>query len=226
VILNNEGHDSLAAGSLTSARQRFEAALALAPRYGEAKLNLAAALHRAGEDNAAAALYGEVITENPRRSDLLAAAHYGLGEIDLQANAWPSAIEHFTQAERHDSSRAEYPNNLAYALTQAGRTADALAILRVAQVRFPGEAALLKNAALAWFQAGRFDSALAAANSAVRLRPIYPAAWSLKVRSEAALGDLAAARTSLNTLRTLDPDPATLRESETAVLEASPSGQR
>jgi Flp pilus assembly protein TadD len=220
VILNNEGHDSLSAGNLAGARNLFQSALALAPRYGEAKLNLATTLHRGGDDNRAASLYGEVVAENHRRPDLMAEAHYGLGEIDLQAGAWQSAIEHLDRAARADTTRVEYRNNLAFALTQAGRTSEALAVLRSAQRLFPGEATLLKNAALAWFQAGAFDSARAAASEAVRLRPVYPAAWSLKVRSEAALGDLAAARASLEALRHLGPDPTTLAEAESAVREA------
>jgi Tfp pilus assembly protein PilF len=220
VTLNNQGHDSLGVGNLAAARSLFESALALAPRYAEAKLNLATVLHRGGDDNRAAALYGQVVAEN-RRPDLLAEAHYGLGEIDLQAGAWPSAIEHLARAARADTTRVEYPNNLGFALAQAGRTSEALATLRPAQRRFPGEATLLKNAALAWFQAGIFDSARAAASEAVRLRPVYPAAWSLKARSEAALGDLAAARASLAALRRLGPDPTTLAEAESAVREAA-----
>src|SRR6185436_10333820 len=104
VALNNVGHDSLAAGNLAFARQQFDAALAIAPRYAEAKLNLANALTREGEVDRAAALYGEVLTENPKRAELLAAAHYGLGELDLQAGAWPSAITHLGEAARMDSS--------------------------------------------------------------------------------------------------------------------------
>jgi tetratricopeptide (TPR) repeat protein len=220
VIVNNEGHDSLSAGRLDSARRRFETALRLAPRYGEAKLNLAAAMHRMGDDNRAARLYAEVIAEHRRRPELLAAAHYGLGEIDLQSEAWPSAIEHLTEASRLDSTRVEYPNNLSFALSRAGHADRALATVRAAQARFPGEAALLKNAALAWFQVGRYDSALAAANEAVRLRPLYPAAWLIKERSEIALGDVATARSSLQTLRSLDADAGMLAEGEAALREA------
>lgn len=221
VVLNNEGHDSLAAGKLDPARRRFESALKLVPRYSEAKLNLAAALHRTGEDNKAAALYGEVIAADRRRPDLLAAAHYGLGEIDLQSEAWPSAIEHLAEASRLDSTRVEYPNNLSFALTRAGHPDQALATVRAALARFPGEAALLKNAALAWFQVGRYDSAYAAASEAVRLRPLYPAAWLIKERAEVALGDVDSARESFKTLLTLGADPGMVAEGEAALREAA-----
>jgi serine/threonine-protein kinase len=221
VAFDNQGHDSLRAGNLAAARERFEAALALAPRYPEAKLNLATVLQRLGEADRAAALYGEVIAQHRGRADLLAAAHYGLGEIDLQSHAWPSAIEHLAEAARRDPGRVEYPNNLGFALIQSGRTDDALATLRAARARFPGEATLLKNLALAWLRAGRPDSARAAASEAVRLRPAYAEAWSLKARGEAGLGDLAAARTSLETLRSLDPGATALAEAETAVREAA-----
>jgi len=220
VALNNEGHDSLVAGNATAARERFEAALALAPRYAEARLNLAAALDRAGDANGAAALYGDVIREHPRRPEILAAAHYGLGELDLQARAWPSAIAHLAEAARRDSARAEYPNNLGFALIQAGRTAEALDALRAARARFPAEAALHKNVALAWLAAGALDSALAAADHSVRLRPAYAAAWLVKLRCEAALGDRAAALASLEALRRLAPGDAALAEAATALAEA------
>ena len=223
VALNNEGHDSLAAGNLPAARQRFEAALAISPRYAEAKLNLANELTRAGEVDRAAALYGEVLAENPKHDELLAAAHYGLGELDLQAGAWPSAITHLGEAARMDSARAEYPNNLAFALIQSGRTDEALTVLRAAQARFPAEPALLKNAALAWFAAGEFDSALVAADRSVRLRPSYAAGWLVKLKCEAARGDRAAARASLEALRRLAPGDAMLAEAQAAIAEA-PAG--
>jgi Tfp pilus assembly protein PilF len=219
VVLNNEGHDSLTAGNLDAARKRFEAALERAPKYAESKLNLAVVFHREGDENRAAGLFGQVIAENPARHDWLAAAHYGMGEIDLQAEAWPSAVLHLTEAVRLDSTRVEYPNNLGFALAQSGRTDQALATLRAAQARFPGEATLTKNVALSWLKAGQFDSALVAANEAVRLRPDYPDAWLIKERSEAALGDHVAARASLQTLRSLAAEPAMIAEAEAALRE-------
>jgi len=160
-----------------------------------------------------------VILESPRRADLQAAAHYGLGEIDLQARAWPSAISHLREATRRDSSRVEYPNNLAYALIQSGRTTEALALLGLAQRRFPGEPALLKNAALAWYASGQFDSALVVADRCLRIRPTFATAWLVKLEAEAARGDRAAAHASLDALRRLAPDAATLTEAESALRE-------
>ena len=226
VALNNEGHDSLVAGHRAAARERFEAALEAAPRYGEAKLNLANVLHQTGEENAAARLYAQVLAENPKRTELLAAAHYGLGEMDLHAGAWPSATTHLREATERDSTRAEYPNNLAFALIQAGRAADALEVLRSARVRFPGEAALLKNTALAWFELGRADSARDAATEAVRLSPGFAAAWALRARSEAWLQDLPAARASLTALRNAGADSALVAQVEEAVRQASFAGPR
>ncbi|NOT35326.1 MAG: tetratricopeptide repeat protein [Candidatus Eisenbacteria bacterium] len=221
IALNNQGHDSLNSGRLQVARRHFQSALARSPRFAEAKLNLATVLHREGDDDAAAGLYGEVLREQPKRRELIAAAHYGLGEIDLQADAWPSAVAHLSAATLGDSARVEYPNNLAFALIRAGRTDEALATLRTAQQRFPGEPSLLKNAALAWFERARPDSALSAANAAVRLRPDFVAAWVLKTRSEAALGDLAAARASLATVERLGADESSVREAQDAVREAA-----
>ncbi len=221
VALVNEGHDSLSAGRPAAARSRFEAALRLAPRYGEAKLDLATVLAQQGERDRAAALDGQVIAENPRRAELRAAAEYGLGGIDLESGALGSAIAHLGRAARLDSARVEYPNNLGYALIAAGRTDEALATLRAARARFPGTAGLRKNEALAWFASARFDSAAAAAGEAVRLAPAHAEAWAIKARSEAALGDLRAAGTSLAALRGLQPPAALLSEVETAVRAAS-----
>lgn len=217
VAHNNAGHDSLASGNPAAARAEFEAALALAPHYAEPKLNLATALVRDGEVDRAAELYGDVLRENPRRDDLLAAAHYGLGELDLRARAWPSAVTHLREAARRDSTRAEYPNNLAFALVQAGRTDEALRTVREALARFPAEPALFKNGALAWFASGQFDSALAAADHSVRLRPAYVAAWLVKLRCEAARGDRVGAAASLEALRRLEPGAEVLAEAEAAL---------
>ncbi|MCC6348512.1 MAG: protein kinase [Candidatus Eisenbacteria bacterium] len=217
VSLNNQGHDSLMAGRVEVAKARFEAALAIAPRYAEAKLNLAAVLARAGSADRAAQRYAEVLRENPRRPGLLAAAHYGLGELDLRAHAWPGAVAHLQEASRLDSTRAEYPNNLGYALVQAGRTAEALSTLRAAQARFPAEPAPLKNIALAWLAGGAPDSGLVAADRAVRLRPTFAAGWLAKLQCEAALGERTAALASLETLRGLSPTDAELAEALTAI---------
>ena len=213
-------------GNRPAARARFEAALEAAPQYGEAKLNLANVLHQSGLEDEAARLYAQVLAENAKRTELLAAAHYGLGEMDLHAGAWPSATTHLREAAERDSTRAEYPNNLAFALIRAGRAADALEVLGAARARFPGEAALLKNTALAWFEVGRADSARDAATEAVRLDPGYAAAWSLKVRSEAWLQDLAAARASLEGLRHSGADAGTIAEAEEAVRQATFAGPR
>lgn len=228
VALNNEGHDSLAAGRLAAARQRFEAALALAPRYAEVKLNLAAVAGREGAPDRAASLYGDVIRENPGRADLLAVAHFGLGELDLGSAAWPSAIGHLREAARLDSARAEYPNNLAFALIRAGRAEEALAVLRPARLRFPAEPALLKNTARAWLAMGGLDSALAAATQSVRMRPDYVAGWLARLDCEVAMGDREAARASFEALGRLAPGDAALAEARSALatLERAGSGTR
>lgn len=224
VALNNEGHDSLAAGRLAAARERFESALALAPRYAEAKLNLATVAGREGAPDRAAALYGDVLRENPRRGDLLAVAHFGLGELDLGSGAWPSAIAHLREAARLDSARAEYPNNLAFALVRAGRAEEALAVLRPARARFPAEPALLKNTARAWLAMGAPDSALAAAGLAVRMRPAYEAGWLVRLECEVAKGDLEAARASFEALSRLAPGEAMLAAARSALAAAAPAG--
>ncbi len=224
VALNNEGHDSLAAGRLAAARRRFEEALVLAPRYAEAKLNLAIVAGREGAPDRAAALYGEVLREHPRRGDLLAVAHFGLGELDLGSGAWPSAIAHLSEASRLDSARAEYPNNLAFALVRAGRADEALAVLRPARARFPAEPALLKNTALAWLAMGAPDSALAAADLAVRMRPAYAAGWLVRLECEVAMGDREAARASFEALGRLAPGEAMLAEARSALAAAAPAG--
>jgi tetratricopeptide (TPR) repeat protein len=186
VALNNEGLDSLRSGNLVAAQARFGSALAISRNYPEAKLNLAIVLQRSDRADSAARVFGEVLTE-ANRPDLQAGAHYGLGEIDLDAEAWPSAVGHLSEANRLDSTRVEFANNLGFALIQAGRTDDALAHLQSAARRFPGEAALHKNLALAWLKAGQIDSARSAVDQALRLRPDYAPAIQLRTEIQSAV---------------------------------------
>jgi tetratricopeptide (TPR) repeat protein len=217
IALNNEGMDSLRLGRYEAAGARFEAALQRSRRYGEAKVNLATVVAQRGDVNRAASLLGEVIADPTRDPALRAKAYYGLAEIDMRDSSWAHAAEQLQRAAALDSSRAEYLNNLGFALLQAGRTDEAIATLREARRRFPGEPALLKNLALAWLRRGTADSALAAADAAIDLRPDYAAAWLAKIRAEVRLGQATSARGSLSALRALRPDPHVLEEAEAVV---------
>jgi uncharacterized protein HemY len=63
-------------------------------------------------------------------------AHYGLGMIAYKNREWDAALEHFANAYRADSKRAETIYYLALTYLQKGETASALNAMVQAQAAF------------------------------------------------------------------------------------------
>jgi tetratricopeptide (TPR) repeat protein len=198
IALNNRGYEMMLQDSLAAARTTLEAALQADPRYPEAMLNLAETLRRSGDANGAAAWYGRVLREFPGDRAHGANAHFQLAEIDMASGAIPSAIEHYRSALAQDSTNVGYYNNLAFALITAGRSNDAMPVIRVALDRFPGEARLHKNLGLALLRSGAARDAITEFGAALERDASLASAWALRAEARAQLRDLPGARADWN----------------------------
>jgi Tfp pilus assembly protein PilF len=208
IALNNRGMDLMAADSLAAARAQFEAALRADPRFGRALFNLAYVRMRAGEDTEASTLFERVLREQPGDSLLAGRAHGGLGDIDMRSRALPSAIGHYGAALALDSTTSAYPNNLGFALIDAGRPDEAVPILERAITRFPGEAMLHKNLGLARLRSDDPAGAIRALHAALDRDPGLASAWALRAEARARSGDRTGARADWQTYLNMEHDEA------------------
>jgi Flp pilus assembly protein TadD/tRNA A-37 threonylcarbamoyl transferase component Bud32 len=212
--LNNRGFALLQKGQLDSARIAFETVLEREPDNAQALVNIGMVFLRQGDDTHAGLHFTQVVQRELGDSTLRAIAHYNLGDIDLRAKAWGSAVTELGAAVALDPATPQYRNNLGYALLQAGRVAEARAVIDSALVRFPGFAALHKNAALADFQEGKLADAEGELRRAITLDPGLGSAFGLLARVHAAQGHFAVALSNWRQFLSLSPEPGERAEVE------------
>ena len=107
-----------------------------------ALLNRALELHRAGRLDDAAAIYRQLLTDNPGNAD---AAHL-LGLVFSRKNDVDSAIRLIRDALEQDPDNPIYHANLGNVLKDAGRLTDAIAAYRRALLRACRRAACGRSA--------------------------------------------------------------------------------
>jgi len=205
--LSDEATGFLTRGEADSARARAEAALALDPRSGEARLNLAQALRLLGQGTRAADLLAQVAREGAVPGALRAAAFSGLADIAMDDGTWPAAVGYLRQGFALDSSERGF-SLLGYALVRTAQPAEALALLRRGLAAFPGSAALHKNAGFALMALDSLGAARAEAERALQLDPGFAPALALRARLRARTGDLAGARSDREAFLATRPAPA------------------
>jgi Tfp pilus assembly protein PilF len=207
----NRGTEAMQAGRAAEAEDRFLEALRIDPHFARAMLNLALLHEQTGRAASAESLYRTALRHAGRDSGALAIAHYNLGSYELRSRAWNAAIVHLEASLALDSSRAGPFNNLGYALIMADRPQDAVTVLERGTARYPGEAALFKNAGLAALRLGQLDRAAALLGTAVGLDRGRAMPRALLARVLEDRGQVAAARTvqrGLDSLLAAQPEGA------------------
>jgi tetratricopeptide (TPR) repeat protein len=160
-----------------------------------------------GDADSAALLYrraAAVPGADPRRE---AEIHYNLGDLDIAARAWQSAVAELERSVRADSTNPAYPNNLGFALIKSGRAGDALALLESSVRRFPSYPYLWKNAGMAALELRQDSVAVAYLDRALDLDHGLVEAHGLRAEARARLGDRAGARADWDAFASASPAP-------------------
>jgi TolB-like protein len=129
--------------------------------------------------------------DNPR-------AHTSLGRIALSfENDLAAAAQHYSRALAIDPSDIDTLSGAAYLLRALGRPEEAIAVMEYVVERDPVNARSHQRLSAAYFYSGRFDDAIAAQRTALKLSPGAAAAHSgisldlmLKGEPEAALEEI------------------------------------
>ncbi len=202
----------------------FERALALAPRYGYAHVNLAIALAATGRAAEAESHFVEALAYQPDVPSL----HYFYARWLDQAGRGDDAVRHLLTAirlspndidSRHlllhvRAKRWEWPELAELArqtLEIQPADDDALRYARIARANLSGEqgtqtAEELLAQSLTHFQNGRYESVIATCQRALQLRPDYAEAFNNQCAAYNALGRFAEAKAACERALELKPD--------------------
>jgi len=205
--LSDEAAQFLTRGEADSARARAEAALAVDPASGEARLNLAQVLRLTGQGTRAADLFAQVTRATGGTPALRAAGYAGLADIAMDDGTWPAAVGYLRQAFALDSSERGF-SLLGYALVRAAQPAEALGLLRRGLAAYPGSAPLHKNAGFALMGLDSLAGARAEVQRALALDAGFAPALALRARLRARAGDAPGARADRAAFLGTQPGPA------------------
>jgi predicted O-linked N-acetylglucosamine transferase (SPINDLY family) len=134
---------------------------------GAALLKEAFELHRAGRLDEAAAIYRQLLLENPKHAD---AAHL-LGLVCFRNGDFDSAIRLIRDAIAREPDNPMYHGNLGNVLRDAGRATEAVEAYRRALELHDGYAEIHNNLGHALQTIGRLDEAIGHYRKAIALRP-------------------------------------------------------
>ncbi|MDJ0866790.1 MAG: tetratricopeptide repeat protein [Myxococcota bacterium] len=166
---------SAAFGEPDAARRHYEAALALAPHYVPARVNLADLHREAGRD-----AEGErVLREGLARAPDAGALHHALGLLLVRGGRAEEARAALARAQDLAPEISRYAYVYGVALHSAGDVAGALRVLGAAHQRHPGDADLLIALATMQRDAGDRAGARESARRLLALRPDDPGARAL-----------------------------------------------
>jgi predicted O-linked N-acetylglucosamine transferase (SPINDLY family) len=130
-------------------------------------LNQALELHRAGRLDDAAAIYRQLLADDPGHAD---AAHL-LGLVHFRNKDFDSAIRLIRSAVERDPDNPVYRANLGNVLKDAGRMTDAIGAYRRALELHPGYAEIHNNLGYVLQLSGMIDEGIAHYRKAIALRP-------------------------------------------------------
>lgn len=206
-------------GDIAVAARLMEKSVALAPHVAEAHSNLANALNRLGQPDAASVACRRAIEIQPE----LSAAHFNLGNALTQLGRLDEAIAAYRAAIER---RAAYPEacfNLANALQQRGRLEEAIAAYRTAIALRPAHGESHDNLAQALLRAGRAEEAETAARTAILHKPDLATAHDALGQALARQGKPAEAADAFRQALAVEP---TLRAAANHLAEVEAMAQR
>jgi predicted O-linked N-acetylglucosamine transferase (SPINDLY family) len=196
-----EGNRAESAGNLARARDLYGAAVAAAPRYARAHLNLGIALEAEGRLDGAAESYEAALVLEPGEPY----ASYNLGKL-LAARGIADRAEQLLRSAL--SAKPEFPEALVALanLCESGdRLPEALAALETAVKQRPAYAGAWYNRALLLQRLGRLDEAEDALRRVLGIDPKFPLvhhSLGNLLRSQGRIGE---AIERFGTARKLDP---------------------
>ena len=209
--MNNQGFTARQRGDLDAARGWFEGAVRRAPDYAEAQINLASVEFLQGAPDTSSQRLRDLLRRYRGQSvEVRRQRGYAwslLGQIAVADENWTSGVRNYQLAFQEDSSEARSYNQLGWALVQAGRGAEALALLERGLARFPTDKVLRKNAALARLALGDPHGAERDASQALQLDPDYAPGHAAMARAHARLGHRDEALTEWSAFLRLPHDP-------------------
>jgi Flp pilus assembly protein TadD len=153
---NNLGVGLMDAGTrdpkyLAEAVREFDAALALAPGYRTARLNLGVALYYAGDTQRSAATLDQVLVEQATSPH----AHYVLGLVREYAGQHDAAARHFRHVTEQDATDPDAWYHLGFCLARTGKQDEAIAAFRRAAAITPYQRRIRYSLFMALTRAGR-----------------------------------------------------------------------
>lgn len=139
-----EGLSNLAAlsvqqGDLKSAIANYRKAIAKAPFYTPAYINLADVYRQNGEETQARAVLEEALKALRDTTP----AHHALGLLFVREKKMPEALEHLRLAAESPTANEHYLYVYGVALNSSGKREEALHVLESANTRFPGNPDIL-----------------------------------------------------------------------------------
>lgn len=172
---NAEYHGNLAAALLRLERNEEAAeaagrAVALAPSNAGYHGNLAVALQRRDKPAEAADAFSAMLALEPDKLHL----HKEIADLCSKAKLYERAVEHYRAHLAHFPDDPDCPvvwNNLAYALEQRGKPAEAHELYLKARAACPSDPDYANNVGLVSWAMGDYDAAEAHLKQAVALAP-------------------------------------------------------
>jgi superkiller protein 3 len=154
-------------GRIDEAIAQYQKAIAIDPRYAEARFNLALALYARERVDEAIAQLQQAVEIQPD----FAEAQGGLGAALVRRGRLDEAIAHYRKALEIDPDSAIAHANLGNVFLNQGRPDKALEHFRKIVELSPESAGARNNLGVALAALGRFDHALAQFRKALQLQP-------------------------------------------------------
>jgi predicted CXXCH cytochrome family protein len=154
-------------GRPAEAEAEYKAALRLNPQYALAAINLADLYRQLGRDGEGESVLRAALTASPRDGGL----HHALGLVLTRLKRPEAALAELQRATELEPERARYAYVYAVALNGAGRSGEAVAVLKESLARHPGDRDTLQALMTFCRDVGDLASALDYAEQLARMMP-------------------------------------------------------